>query len=96
MTNQAGNGARQRLQTAEQRSGGGARTGRFELRLKCCRQGLSFGRERWRRTIFASGGFQNRAHSRWTIVTDYHSETLASQSLDVLYREHEGLLRSIR
>jgi len=28
-------------------------------------------------------------------VTNYHSDTLASQSLDVLYREHEGLLRSI-
>jgi RNA polymerase sigma factor (sigma-70 family) len=95
MRNWAGNGATQRFQTAERRSGGGVGTGGGELRLKCRRQGLSFGTERWRRTIFASGGFQNRAHSRWTIVTNYQSESLASQSLDVLYREHEGLLRSI-
>jgi RNA polymerase sigma factor (sigma-70 family) len=32
---------------------------------------------------------------RWAIVGNYYSESSASQSLDVLYREHEGLLRSI-
>lgn len=47
------------------------------------------------RQICASRRRGNRAHSWWTIVTNYHSEASASHSLGELYREHEGLLRSI-
>src|ERR1019366_830766 len=95
MSIRAGNGARQRLLTAETRSVWTAKPGRWEWRSGYRRLKLGSKTDPVRRTICAFGATRNRAHSRWAIVTNYHSDTLASQSLDVLYREHEGLLRSI-
>ena len=95
MSIRAGNGAKQRLLTAETLSVGSAKPGRWEWRSGTRRHRLSFGTDRRSRTVCASGGTRNRAHSRWAIVTTFHTDTAASQSLDVLYREHEGLLRSI-
>ncbi|MDP9362392.1 MAG: sigma-70 family RNA polymerase sigma factor [Acidobacteriota bacterium] len=45
--------------------------------------------------IYFSGRSRNRAHSWWVIVANDQSESSTNQSLEVLYREHEGLLRSI-
>lgn len=94
MTNRAGNGAIQRFQMAEPGSTEGVRAGTCELRLQCRRHGRSIEADRWGRRKSASEGPRKRAHSR-SIVTNYHSESAATESLDVLYREHEGLLRSI-
>ncbi|MEA2165024.1 MAG: hypothetical protein QOK37_3151 [Thermoanaerobaculia bacterium] len=95
MSNRAGNGAMQRFQTAGVRSGAGMPSGREESRPKCRSRRRRLANGRWPQTDFVSGGRRNRAHLRWAIVGNYYSESSASQSLDVLYREHEGLLRSI-
>ena len=49
----------------------------------------------WPQVVYFSGRSAKRARLWWATVTNDQSEVSTAHPLEVLYREHEGLLRSI-
>ena len=82
----AANGAEKRFRTCERKR---------SVRVAGC----GYGRRRQAparpQVVYLSGRSAKRAHLWWATVTNDQSEFMTAHPLEAVYREHEGLLRSI-